>query len=123
MSSATAEVIEIAEEKNLDLRTSAYVLAITRLNDYYTTRGLEIWSYYYYAATALYIWCFYILVHLLFINNILIIIESTQKIHSYNNGLLNSVDCYELKDQLWYLELYPQRELSSKTIKDFIQSF
>jgi len=42
MSSATHEVIEIAEARNLDLRTSAYVLAITRLNDYYTTRGIDI---------------------------------------------------------------------------------
>lgn len=42
MSSATQEVIDVAESKNLDLRTAAYVLAITRLNDYYTTRGLEI---------------------------------------------------------------------------------
>lgn len=42
MSTATSEVIEIAEKQNLDLRTAAYVLAITRLNDYYTTRGLEV---------------------------------------------------------------------------------
>ena len=42
MSSATQEVIEIAESKNLDLRTAAYVLAITRLNDYYNTRGIDI---------------------------------------------------------------------------------
>jgi hypothetical protein len=27
----------------LDLRTAAYVLAITRLNDYYITRGIDIW--------------------------------------------------------------------------------
>lgn len=40
MSSATNEVIEVAEKRNLDLRTAAYVLAITRLNDYYVTRGL-----------------------------------------------------------------------------------
>ncbi len=40
MSSATSEVIDIAESRNLDLRTAAYVLAITRLNDYYATRGL-----------------------------------------------------------------------------------
>ena len=41
-SRATQEVIEIAESKNLDLRTAAYVLAITRLNDYYNTRGIDI---------------------------------------------------------------------------------
>jgi glutamate dehydrogenase/leucine dehydrogenase len=40
MSSATNEVIEVAEKRSLDLRTAAYVLAITRLNDYYVTRGL-----------------------------------------------------------------------------------
>lgn len=45
MSSATHEVIEIAEARNLDLRTSAYVLAITRLNDYYTTRGIDVWLF------------------------------------------------------------------------------
>jgi len=42
MSTATHEVIEIAEAKNVDLRTAAYVLALTRLNDYYLTRGIEI---------------------------------------------------------------------------------
>ena len=39
----------MAETKNLDLRTAAYVLAITRLNDYYTTRGLEIWFVLFYS--------------------------------------------------------------------------
>ena len=43
MSTATQEVIEIAEARNLDLRTAAYVLAITRLNDYYNTRGIDVW--------------------------------------------------------------------------------
>jgi glutamate dehydrogenase (NAD(P)+) len=42
MSTATNEVLEVASAKNVDLRTAAYVLALTRLNDYYTTRGIDI---------------------------------------------------------------------------------
>ena len=42
MSTATNEVLEVASLKNLDLRTAAYVLAINKLNDYYTTRGIDI---------------------------------------------------------------------------------
>lgn len=44
MSTATNEVLEVASLKNLDLRTAAYVLAINKLNDYYTTRGIDIWA-------------------------------------------------------------------------------
>jgi hypothetical protein len=32
----------VASRKNLDLRMAAYVLAINKLNDYYTTRGIDI---------------------------------------------------------------------------------
>ena len=32
----------MASLKNLDLRMAAYVLAINKLNDYYTTRGIDI---------------------------------------------------------------------------------
>ncbi len=42
MSEATIEVIKIAERENLDLRTAAYVLALTRLNDYYLSKGMDI---------------------------------------------------------------------------------
>ena len=42
MSTATNEVLDVASAKNLDLRTAAYVLALTRLNDYYLTRGIDI---------------------------------------------------------------------------------
>jgi glutamate dehydrogenase/leucine dehydrogenase len=42
MSSATEEVLEVAESKKLDLRTAAYVSAINKLNDYYLTRGIDI---------------------------------------------------------------------------------
>lgn len=42
MSTATTEVLEVAFAKDLDLRTAAYVLAITKLNDFYTTRGIDI---------------------------------------------------------------------------------
>ena len=42
MSTATNEVLEVANLKNLDLRTAAYVLAINKLNEYYTTRGIDI---------------------------------------------------------------------------------
>lgn len=42
MSTATAEVIEVSESKNIDLRTAAYVLAITKLNDYYLGRGIDV---------------------------------------------------------------------------------
>jgi hypothetical protein len=35
-------VLEVAENKNLDLRTAAYVLAINKLNDFYTIRGIDI---------------------------------------------------------------------------------
>ena len=40
MSSATKEVIKTSERLNTDLRTAAYALAITRLNDYYLGSGL-----------------------------------------------------------------------------------
>lgn len=43
MSSATKDVIKISEKYNTDLRTAAYVLAITRLNDYYLGSGLIAW--------------------------------------------------------------------------------
>lgn len=43
MSTATNEVLEVANLKNLDLRTAAYVLALNKLNEYYTTRGIDIW--------------------------------------------------------------------------------
>lgn len=42
MSTATNQVLEVAESKGLDLRTAAYVLAINKLNNYYTTRGIDI---------------------------------------------------------------------------------
>lgn len=42
MTSATNDVIRVAEEKNLDLRTAAYVLAINKLNDYYLGRGIDV---------------------------------------------------------------------------------
>jgi glutamate dehydrogenase (NAD(P)+) len=42
MSTATNQVLDVAESKNLDLRTAAYVLAINKLNDFYTTRGIDI---------------------------------------------------------------------------------
>ena len=42
MSTATNEVLDVAEAKNLDLRTAAYVLALSKLNDFYTTRGIDI---------------------------------------------------------------------------------
>lgn len=42
MSTATNQVLDVAEAKNLDLRTAAYVLAINKLNDFYTTRGVDI---------------------------------------------------------------------------------
>ena len=43
MSTATNEVLEVAESKSLDLRTAAYVLALSKLNDFYSTRGIDIW--------------------------------------------------------------------------------
>ena len=43
MSTATNEVLEVANEKNLDMRTAAYVLALNKLNDFYETRGISIW--------------------------------------------------------------------------------
>lgn len=42
MTTATSEVLEVAFAKNLDMRTAAYVLALTKLNDFYTTRGIDI---------------------------------------------------------------------------------
>lgn len=42
MSTATNQVLEVAEAKSLDLRTAAYVLAINKLNNFYTTRGIDI---------------------------------------------------------------------------------
>lgn len=44
MSTATNEVINMSEKLNTDLRTAAYALAITRLNDYYLGSGLIAWS-------------------------------------------------------------------------------
>lgn len=32
----------MASAKNLDLRTAAYVLAISKIDDYYLTRGIDI---------------------------------------------------------------------------------
>ena len=40
ISTATAEVIEMSNKHEVDLRTGAYILAITRLNDYYLGSGL-----------------------------------------------------------------------------------
>jgi glutamate dehydrogenase/leucine dehydrogenase len=40
MSTATSDVIAMSEKLNTDLRTAAYALAITRLNDYYNASGL-----------------------------------------------------------------------------------
>lgn len=40
MSTATKEVIAMSEKLDTDLRTAAYALAITRLNDYYLGSGL-----------------------------------------------------------------------------------
>ena len=42
MSTATNEVLEVAESKNVDLRTAAYVLALNKLNEFYDTRGIGI---------------------------------------------------------------------------------
>ncbi len=43
MTTATNEVLDMAFSKNLDLRTAAYVLAISKLDDFYMTRGIDIW--------------------------------------------------------------------------------
>lgn len=40
ISSATQDLIRISEEYNTDLRTAAYILGITRVNDYYLSSGL-----------------------------------------------------------------------------------
>ena len=45
MSTATKEVIAMSEKLDTDLRTAAYALAITRLNDYYLGSGLIAWGY------------------------------------------------------------------------------
>ena len=42
MSTATSEVLEVAESKDCDYRTAAYVLALTKLNDHYMVRGIDI---------------------------------------------------------------------------------
>ena len=42
MSTATNEVLDMAHAKDVDLRTAAYALALTKLNDYYHTRGIDI---------------------------------------------------------------------------------
>jgi glutamate dehydrogenase/leucine dehydrogenase len=42
MSTATNQVLDVAETKNIDLRTAAYVLAINKLNNFYSTRGVDI---------------------------------------------------------------------------------
>lgn len=42
MTTATNEVLDMAFSKNLDLRTAAYVLAISKLDDFYMTRGIDI---------------------------------------------------------------------------------
>ena len=42
MSTATNEVLEVAEEKNCDYRTAAYVLAINKLDQHYQVRGIDI---------------------------------------------------------------------------------
>ena len=42
MTTATKEVLDMAFSKNLDLRTAAYVLAISKLDDFYMTRGIDI---------------------------------------------------------------------------------
>ena len=44
MSTATNHVLDLAQLKNLDLRTAAYVLALNKLNDFYLTRGIDIWT-------------------------------------------------------------------------------
>ena len=42
ISTATSEVIEISNQYGVDLRTGAYILAITRLNEYYLGSGLVV---------------------------------------------------------------------------------
>ena len=42
MSTATSEVIETSNKYGVDLRTGAYILAITRLNEYYLGSGLVV---------------------------------------------------------------------------------
>jgi glutamate dehydrogenase/leucine dehydrogenase len=42
MSTATNEVCEVAESKQLDLRTAAYVLALNKLDEYYLVRGIDL---------------------------------------------------------------------------------
>jgi hypothetical protein len=41
MSSATEEVIHTALTKNVDLRTAAYLNAITRLDDFFSITGIH----------------------------------------------------------------------------------
>lgn len=41
MSSATNEVIKTAIEKNIDLRTAAYVNAINKLHEFYSVTGIQ----------------------------------------------------------------------------------
>lgn len=41
MSSATNEVIKTAIEKNIDLRTAAYVNAINKLHEFYSVSGIQ----------------------------------------------------------------------------------
>ena len=43
MSTATNEVLDMAHAKDTDLRTAAYALALTKLNDFYEVRGIDIW--------------------------------------------------------------------------------
>lgn len=40
ISTATKEVIAISEKHDTDLRTAAYILGITRVNDYYLSSGI-----------------------------------------------------------------------------------
>lgn len=42
MSTATNEVLDVANQKDVDLRTAAYVLALNKINDFYETRGIDV---------------------------------------------------------------------------------
>ena len=42
MEEATEQILKISDDKNCDLRTASYVSALTRLNDFYTHRGIDI---------------------------------------------------------------------------------
>lgn len=40
ISSATKDLLAVSEKYDTDLRTAAYILGITRVNDYYLSSGL-----------------------------------------------------------------------------------